>query len=199
MTSTLPPPPTWLGRAIIATGAVVLIVGMLVLVLRIADDGDPDLGQVNTLASTTSTTELATTTTEATTTTTTEATTSTTVKATTTTVKRATTTTAKAVTTTAKPATTTTAASGATFTANEVRYFSGNDGDFGGTALITNNTSSTKSGSFTIRLYRFDELVGTLRATKAGIPPNETVEVEFTSDDDYVAGVDRHEFTATAS
>ena len=192
----MPPPPAWLGRAIIATGAVVLIVGMLVLVLRLADDGDPDLGKVATVATTTSTTELATTTTEVPTT---VSSTSTTVKATTTTVKKATTTTKPSVTTTAKPAvTTTTTASGGGFTANDVRYFSGNDGDFGGTAMITNNSSATKNGSFTIRLYRFDELVGTLHATKT-MAGNTTEEVEFSSNDDYVAGVDRHEFSASAS
>lgn len=191
----LPPPPEWLGKAIVGLGATVLVVGVLVLVLRLADSGD-DPSELATVTTSSTSTTSSTTSTSTTSTTLATTTTVTTIPATTTTTRRGTTTT-RPVTTTRPPTTTTANPGPANFSATGVENYPTSEGTFAGDAQVTNNGTTARGGNFTIKLYRFGELVGTLRGSASAIGPGQTVSVHFTSSDAYVSGVDDYSFSST--
>ena len=76
----------------------------------------------------------------------------------------------------------------------ESTKFEASLGDFGGTARITNTEDSTRSGSFTLTLFKGDEQVGTVTGFASDVESGKTVTVQLISTDDYVSGPYRVEF-----
>jgi hypothetical protein len=73
------------------------------------------------------------------------------------------------------------------------------DGDFGGTARITNTSKTTASASFTITLLVNGGTVASLGGSAPNVPAGKTVTVELTSQDEYVPGPYTLDFQTDAS
>lgn len=61
-------------------------------------------------------------------------------------------------------------------------------GDWDGVARITNETSSTRTGVFTITIFRDSRIITTLRGSVNGLAPGSTNTVDFFSSDDFSDG-----------
>ena len=73
------------------------------------------------------------------------------------------------------------------------------DGDFGGTARITNTSKTTASASFTITLLVNGRTVASLEGSAQTVPAGTTVTVKLTSEDEYQPGPYILDFQTDAS
>ena len=73
------------------------------------------------------------------------------------------------------------------------------DGDFGGTARITNANKTTASGSFTITLLVSGRTVASLNGSAQNVPAGGTVTVKLISQDEYQPGPYTLDFQTDAS
>ena len=62
------------------------------------------------------------------------------------------------------------------------------DGDFGGSARLTNTTRTTASASFTITLLVKGQTVASLQGTAYNVPAGKSVLVQLVSQDEYQSG-----------
>ena len=62
------------------------------------------------------------------------------------------------------------------------------DGDFGGSARLTNTTRTTASASFTITLLVKGQTVASLQGTAYNVPAGKSVLVHLVSQDEYQSG-----------
>jgi hypothetical protein len=73
------------------------------------------------------------------------------------------------------------------------------DGDFGGSARLTNTTRTTASASFTITLLVKGQTVASLQGSAGNVPAGGTVTVQLTSQDEYQPGPYTLDFQTDAS
>jgi hypothetical protein len=73
------------------------------------------------------------------------------------------------------------------------------DGDFGGTARITNTTMTSASGIFTITLLANGQTVASLQGSAHDVPVGRTVTVHLTSPDEFQPGPYTLHFQTDAS
>ena len=73
------------------------------------------------------------------------------------------------------------------------------DGDFGGTARITNTNRTTASASFTLTVLVNGQTVASLDGYAHGVSPGEAVTVKLTSQDEYQPGPYTLDFQTDAS
>lgn len=67
-------------------------------------------------------------------------------------------------------------------------------GDIGGIARVTNNASTSKSGSFTFTFFQGGQIVGTASGAAQSVAPGQTVTVQLVSQSSMISGSFRYQF-----
>lgn len=71
---------------------------------------------------------------------------------------------------------------------SDLQLFVDSLGDWDGRARITNGNSTTKTGTFTVTVFRNGTVIAVLRGSASDVAPGNTYTVELVSTDDWSAG-----------